>query len=247
MGKNTLMKRCIRLYCESEGDEKWTPLLEELVGNVGIIFTKVSGAASCSSLCWGRTTISTCSPHESTSCCLCMLALLIPLTGSAHFGSRHSEELPESGCLIRSVFFRLLAEALGYSLQPHPKLLPCGHCLQGDLNEVREQIMSFKVGAPARVGLVAPNSVEVPAGGTGLDPSQTNFFQVCSSAPVQPEGGCVSWKTCAAVAVCLQCWALWAAQWVAVLCTPVWPGLSTSCTPEGSDPSSELLCVACRL
>ena len=40
--------------------------------------------------------------------------------------------------------------------------------------------MSFKVGAPARVGLVAPNSVEVPAGGTGLDPSQTNFFQVCS-------------------------------------------------------------------
>jgi len=87
MGKNTLMKRCIRLYCESEGEEKWTPLLDELVGNVGIIFTK------------------------------------------------------------------------------------------GDLNEVREQIMSFKVGAPARVGLVAPNSVEVPAGGTGLDPSQTNFFQ----------------------------------------------------------------------
>ena len=46
--------------------------------------------------------------------------------------------------------------------------------------------MSFKVGAPARVGLVAPNSVEVPAGGTGLDPSQTNFFQVCSSASGQP-------------------------------------------------------------
>ena len=39
--------------------------------------------------------------------------------------------------------------------------------------------MKFKVGAPARVGLVAPNDVEVPAGGTGLDPSSTNFFQVC--------------------------------------------------------------------
>ena len=38
--------------------------------------------------------------------------------------------------------------------------------------------MKFKVGAPARVGLVAPNDVEVPAGGTGLDPSSTNFFQV---------------------------------------------------------------------
>lgn len=50
--------------------------------------------------------------------------------------------------------------------------------IQGDLNNVRDEIMKFKVGAPARVGLVAPNSVEVPAGGTGLDPSSTNFFQV---------------------------------------------------------------------
>ena len=41
--------------------------------------------------------------------------------------------------------------------------------------------MKFKVGAPARVGLVAPNAVEVPAGGTGLDPSSTNFFQVLFS------------------------------------------------------------------
>lgn len=54
--------------------------------------------------------------------------------------------------------------------------------LQGDLNNVRDEIMKFKVGAPARVGLVAPNSVEVPAGGTGLDPSSTNFFQVCPAS-----------------------------------------------------------------
>jgi Ribosomal protein L10 len=40
MGKNTLMKRCIRLYCERTGDEKWPPLLEQLVGNVGLVFTK---------------------------------------------------------------------------------------------------------------------------------------------------------------------------------------------------------------
>lgn len=45
--------------------------------------------------------------------------------------------------------------------------------------------MKFKVGAPARVGLVAPNSVEVPAGGTGLDPSSTNFFQVCPASFAQ--------------------------------------------------------------
>lgn len=88
MGKNTLMKRCIRLYAERTKEEKWNVLLDYLVGNVGIIFTN------------------------------------------------------------------------------------------GELNNIRDEIMKFKVGAPARVGLVAPNDVEVPAGGTGLDPSSTNFFQV---------------------------------------------------------------------
>lgn len=36
----------------------------------------------------------------------------------------------------------------------------------------------YQVGAPARVGLVAPIDVVVPPGNTGLDPSQTSFFQV---------------------------------------------------------------------
>ena len=87
MGKNTLMKRCIRAYCEKKGDDKWAILLDQLVGNVGLIFTS------------------------------------------------------------------------------------------GDLASVRDEVMKFKVGAPARVGLVAPNDVTVPAGNTGLDPSSTSFFQ----------------------------------------------------------------------
>ncbi|XLR19316.1 hypothetical protein S83_047228, partial [Arachis hypogaea] len=33
-------------------------------------------------------------------------------------------------------------------------------------------------GVPARVGLVTPIDVVVPPGNTGLDPSQTSFFQV---------------------------------------------------------------------
>eukprot|EP01026_Neomeris_dumetosa_P045430 TRINITY_DN38483_c0_g1_i3.p1 TRINITY_DN38483_c0_g1~~TRINITY_DN38483_c0_g1_i3.p1 ORF type:complete len:320 (-),score=62.14 TRINITY_DN38483_c0_g1_i3:115-1074(-) len=40
MGKNTLMKRCVRLYCETKKDETWFPIIDELVGNVGLIFTK---------------------------------------------------------------------------------------------------------------------------------------------------------------------------------------------------------------
>ncbi|KAL5698605.1 Large ribosomal subunit protein uL10y [Ranunculus cassubicifolius] len=49
---------------------------------------------------------------------------------------------------------------------------------KGDLKEVSEEVGKYKVGAPARVGLVAPIDVVVPPGNTGLDPSQTSFFQV---------------------------------------------------------------------
>ncbi|KAJ7532773.1 hypothetical protein O6H91_13G019700 [Diphasiastrum complanatum] len=49
---------------------------------------------------------------------------------------------------------------------------------KGDLKEVREEVAKYKVGAPARVGLVAPIDVVIPPGNTGLDPSQTSFFQV---------------------------------------------------------------------
>ncbi len=56
MGKNTMMKRSIRLYCEQSGNDKWEPILDELVGNVGIVFTKgdlaqVGNAGACSRVC----------------------------------------------------------------------------------------------------------------------------------------------------------------------------------------------------
>ncbi|XP_038895318.1 60S acidic ribosomal protein P0-like [Benincasa hispida] len=88
MGKNTMMKRSIRIHSEKTGNSAVTNLLPHLVGNVGLIFTK------------------------------------------------------------------------------------------GDLKEVKEEVAKYKVGAPARVGLVAPIDVIVPPGNTGLDPSQTSFFQV---------------------------------------------------------------------
>lgn len=86
-GKNTLMKKCLRMYMEETGDEKWTPLLDLLVGNVGVCFT------------------------------------------------------------------------------------------ESPLTEVRDKIDEYKVGAPAKAGVVAPVSVTIPAGPTGMDPSQTSFFQ----------------------------------------------------------------------
>ncbi|KAI3757809.1 hypothetical protein L6452_05352 [Arctium lappa] len=88
MGKNTMMKRSVRMHSEKTGNKAFLNLIPLLVGNVGLIFTK------------------------------------------------------------------------------------------GDLKEVREEVAKYKVGAPARVGLVAPVDVVVPPGNTGLDPSQTSFFQV---------------------------------------------------------------------
>lgn len=88
MGKNTMMKRTIRVHSEKTGNEAILNLIPLLIGNVGLIFTK------------------------------------------------------------------------------------------GDLKEVSEEVAKYKVGAPARVGLVAPVDVVVPPGNTGLDPSQTSFFQV---------------------------------------------------------------------
>jgi large subunit ribosomal protein LP0 len=88
MGKNTMMKRSVRIHAEKTGNDVFLNLIPCLVGNVGLIFTK------------------------------------------------------------------------------------------GDLKEVSEEVAKYKVGAPARVGLVAPIDVVVPPGNTGLDPSQTSFFQV---------------------------------------------------------------------
>ena len=39
MGKNTMMRKCIRDYCERIGDDSWMTMAEKLIGNVGIVFT----------------------------------------------------------------------------------------------------------------------------------------------------------------------------------------------------------------
>jgi len=92
MGKNTMMKRCLRNYIERTGNDKWSCLLDVLVGNVGVVFTKQ------------------------------------------------------------------------------------------DLKQLQDKIGEHRVGAPAKAGVVAPCSVSIPAGSTGMDPSQTSFFQTLNIA-----------------------------------------------------------------
>jgi large subunit ribosomal protein LP0 len=47
----------------------------------------------------------------------------------------------------------------------------------GDLKEIRDLILTFKVPANARSGAIAPVPVIVPAQNTGLGPEKTSFFQ----------------------------------------------------------------------
>jgi len=46
-----------------------------------------------------------------------------------------------------------------------------------DLTTVRDIILAQKVSAPAKAGAIAPINVVVPAGDTGLEPTQTAFLQ----------------------------------------------------------------------
>lgn len=51
-----------------------------------------------------------------------------------------------------------------------------------DLNDIKDHLLKEKVAAPAKAGSLAPTDVTVPAGPTGLDPSQTSFMQALNIA-----------------------------------------------------------------
>lgn len=52
----------------------------------------------------------------------------------------------------------------------------------GDLNAIKEILLAHRVGAPAKVGIIAPNDVIVPKGPTGMEPTQTSFLQALNIA-----------------------------------------------------------------
>jgi len=75
--------------------------------------------------------------------------------------------------------------------QENPKLEKLLPLVQGNMGfvftnddpkVVRDTIASCKVPAAARAGVISPVDVHVPAGPTGMDPSQTAFFQALNIA-----------------------------------------------------------------
>jgi len=53
---------------------------------------------------------------------------------------------------------------------------------KGDLNEVKKVVVEHRVAAPAKAGAIAPTKVVVPAGNTGMEPTQTSFLQALNIA-----------------------------------------------------------------
>lgn len=51
-----------------------------------------------------------------------------------------------------------------------------------EVNVIIEILNKFRVKAPARVGAIAPCEVIIPAGNTGMEPTQTSFFQALNIA-----------------------------------------------------------------
>jgi large subunit ribosomal protein LP0 len=85
----------------------------------------------------------------------------------------------------------MMRKAIRLILEANPKLEKLlGHIYgnigfiftDGDLVEVRKIINDNRVGAPAKAGAIAPCDVTVPAGPTGMEPSQTSFLQALNIA-----------------------------------------------------------------
>jgi len=54
----------------------------------------------------------------------------------------------------------------------------CGFCFTKiNVNELRREILNRKVQCPAKAGVIAPCDVSVHPGPTGMEPTQTTFFQ----------------------------------------------------------------------
>jgi Ribosomal protein L10 len=97
MGKNTLMKRCIRLYCENKKDDSWGAMLDDLVGNVGVLFVRDDFQVTLSHTHVVPTSSAT-SQHRYVCSVTCAISLVfvVSFLSKVHL---HSTEV-DSGCAV---------------------------------------------------------------------------------------------------------------------------------------------------
>jgi len=116
------------------------------------------------------------------------------VVGVDNIGSNHMQKIRKSLRGKAAVLMgknTMIRKAIRGHLESNPKLeilLPLvrGNVgfvfVKDDLAFVKKVLEDNKVSAPARVGSLAPNDVIVPAGPTGLEPTQTSFLQALNIA-----------------------------------------------------------------
>jgi len=113
-----------------------------------------------------------------------VLVVAIDNIGSAHMQKIRKQLRGKATVLMGKN--TLMRKAIRAGLERNPKwvaLLPAiiGNVglvfTEGDLSEVRDVLMSLRVPAIAKVGIIAPQDVIVPKGQTNLEPTKTSFLQ----------------------------------------------------------------------
>jgi large subunit ribosomal protein LP0 len=116
------------------------------------------------------------------------------IVGVDNIGSSHMQQIRKAirgkGVVLMGKN-TMIRKAIRGHIENNPKLEALLPLVRGnvgfvfvkkDLAFVRKILAENKVGAPARVGSIAPNDVIVPAGPTGLEPTQTAFLQALNIA-----------------------------------------------------------------
>jgi large subunit ribosomal protein LP0 len=104
--------------------------------------------------------------------------------GSNHFQRIRTDLRGDAVILMgKNTVVRKILRSVEKEFPQHQQLLPKLYGNLGfvftnsDIAAVRRKILENKVGAPARVGAIAPCDVVLQPGPTGLDPGQTAFLQ----------------------------------------------------------------------
>jgi large subunit ribosomal protein LP0 len=104
--------------------------------------------------------------------------------GSNHFQRIRSDLRGDAVILMgKNTVVRKILRSVEKEFPQHQQLLPKLYGNLGfvftnsDVTQIRKKILDNKVGAPARVGAVAPCDVVLQPGPTGLEPGQTAFLQ----------------------------------------------------------------------
>jgi large subunit ribosomal protein LP0 len=118
----------------------------------------------------------------------------VMVVGVDNIGSNHMQKIRKSlrgkGVVLMGKNTMIRKVIRGH-LEANPKLEVLLPLVRGnvgfvfvkdDLSFVKKVLEENRVSAPARVGSIAPNDVIVPAGPTGLEPTQTSFLQALNIA-----------------------------------------------------------------